>query len=238
MPQHTRFWTKATLAIFLFGLATPAIQATQMPSASADEPTTDRAQSLFQKGARQFKRGEFQQAAATFTRAYELDPHSAIMFNIGRAYEEAGNLIKALESYRLAVGLDPSKHVKQQLTDKIKEIELFLRSEGVDVLNLTGAQWAPKGTVSIVSDPSGAFVELNGQMVGQTPLREFTTPQGICTVRIYKTGYRDEVREFTVIAGKTYLVRRELLTEDAPTERQCCGRPRCQCAESWTQRLH
>ena len=46
-----------------------------------------------------FQAKEYEEAAALFEQAYEMSPEPNYLFNIGRVYEQAGNLEKAVEFY-------------------------------------------------------------------------------------------------------------------------------------------
>lgn len=46
-----------------------------------------------------FQAKEYDEAAALFEQAYELSPEPNYLFNIGRVYEQAGNIEKAVEFY-------------------------------------------------------------------------------------------------------------------------------------------
>jgi tetratricopeptide (TPR) repeat protein len=48
----------------------------------------------------QYQKGDFKGAAETLLKAYELKPVQALLFNIARSYEKAGDDVKALEYYR------------------------------------------------------------------------------------------------------------------------------------------
>ena len=59
-----------------------------------------------------------------------------------------------------------------------------------------------------------AVVEVDGQIIGSTPF-DGQIPAGAHTLRIYKTGYVDSLREIRIQAGKRYVLDFEL-REDVP----------------------
>ena len=59
------------------------------------------------------------------------------------------------------------------------------------------------GTLRVFSSPSGATVELDGFVVGTTPLTEEDVTPGIHTVRVSRSGYATETRQVVVSAGQT-----------------------------------
>ena len=175
-------------------------------SVCAQKKNRKKAQKIFKKGQALFEEGQYAEAGVEFLGAYQLDPHPAIMYNVGRAYEEQGKLIKAIQYYRVALGLKPSEAVADELNRKIAELELVLRADGVDVLNLETAQWVPKGRVTVQSDPTGAEVIINGQSAGKTPIKERVLPQGNYTFIVRRAGHRSEERAVTVVGGKHYML--------------------------------
>lgn len=164
------------------------------------------AQKIFREGQQMFEEGRFSEAAVHFLHAFQLDPHPAIMYNIARASEEAGDLLKALQYFRAALGLKPSKAVSEEIERKIVDLEQFLQSQGVDILNIETAKWVPRGLVSIKSDPPGAEVFIAGQSVGHTPIQKMSLTQGKYTVIIRNRGYVSQKRQLSVVGGKTHIL--------------------------------
>ncbi len=164
------------------------------------------AQVIFKKGQALYDEGRFVEAGIEFLTAYQLDPHPAIMYNVARAHEEQGKLVNALQYYRVALGLKPSEAVKEELDRKIAELELILRADGVDVLNLDTAAWVPKGSLTVQSEPPGAEVIINGQSAGTTPINGKVLPQGEYSITVRRRGFRAEERALTVVGGKTYVL--------------------------------
>jgi len=203
------------IALFLTTLLTISVSVWTPSPVAAQSRKARKAKKVFKQGQVFFEKGQYQEAATRFLKAFQIDPHPVIMYNVGRAYEEGGQLVKSLQSYRKAIGLKPSPTIEQELTTKIKEVELFLRAEGVNVFDLDNADWAPKARLTVVSDPSGAEVIVNGNRLGLTPVTNHLIPQGVATIEINRSGYQPEVRELTVIAGRSYTVSPELIEDNA-----------------------
>ena len=72
-------------------------------SASADNTVGGKAQELLGEGLAQYQAGKFHEAAATFRKAYELEPTPRLAFNVARAYEKDGAFSQALTFYELYV---------------------------------------------------------------------------------------------------------------------------------------
>ncbi len=199
----------------LFGPGLSSVHAQKKPDKAQEELTPrQRAQAIFAEGQQDFEQGLFVEAAARFLRAFQVDPHPIIMFNVARSYEEGGRLLKALQYFRAAQGLNPSEAVRLEIKRKISELETFLVEQGVDILNIDTATWVPKGLVSIKSDPLGAEVLISGQLVGRTPLEKLTLTQGTYTVLIKRRGFVSQEREITVVGGKSTIISPELTPGD------------------------
>jgi PEGA domain/PKD domain len=66
---------------------------------------------------------------------------------------------------------------------------------------------AATGTLSVVSDPAGAAVYVDGAFAGETPLNLATVAAGDHRVRLQKDGYLENARIISVAAGKASTVR-------------------------------
>ncbi len=179
-----------------------------VPAGAQDK--REQARAIVLEGQKKFQEGLFAEAAVDFLQAFQLDPHPIIMYNVGRAHEEQGDLIKAIGYYRTAIGLNPSEAVKEELDTKIKDIEFFLRSQGVDVFDLDGAQWVPKGLVTIRADPPGSEVLVDGQVIGKSPMEDKSIPQGNYVVTVRSPGFQSQERKLEVVGGKRYTLTPQL----------------------------
>lgn len=61
------------------------------------------------RGRAYFRAGAFADAAAAFERSYALAPKTSMLFNIARAYEEAGNRERAADYYKKFLGQNPTR---------------------------------------------------------------------------------------------------------------------------------
>ena len=64
-----------------------------------------KATQLAKDGDRLYKEGKYREAAESLKQAYELDKNPVFLFNIARAYDQAGELQTALDTYREYIGL-------------------------------------------------------------------------------------------------------------------------------------
>ncbi len=79
----------------------PARASTRLVEPAAEEaPAGEDAEALSTQAVDAFKQRDFDGAIALFNRAYELDPQPNFLFNIGRVYEEKGDLDNAIKYYQ------------------------------------------------------------------------------------------------------------------------------------------
>jgi hypothetical protein len=171
---------------------------------AAAQSNREKARSGVASGQTKFEEGRYAEAVVDFLQAFQIDPHPIILYNVARAYEEQGDLIKSLGYYRTALGLGPSPAVKAELDKKIKDLEFFLRSQGVDVFNLKGSEWVPSGVVTIRVDPPGAEILIDGQAFGRSPIEEQSLPQGTYMITARSPGFVSQERVLEVVGGKRY----------------------------------
>jgi tetratricopeptide (TPR) repeat protein len=134
--------------------ALPMGTALARPAFAEGEPK-DIAREHYSRGVALANAGSYDQALAEFTRAYELVPHYAVLYNVGQAYLELGRTVKAVESLeqylRLgAASIQPER--RQQV-----EAELAALSAELAAIQLT-------------VDEEGAQISLDGEPLGHAPL--------------------------------------------------------------------
>lgn len=87
------------VAVLLLGLAMfPVV------SMAATRAEQREAANLVKKAGRLYEGGKYLEAAAALEKAQSLDPHPRILYNIARAYDQAGELQKALDNYQRYIG--------------------------------------------------------------------------------------------------------------------------------------
>ena len=95
--------------------------------AHAEEPPVTRARDLFREGAAKFRAGEFRPALDLFEKAYALDPHPTLIYNIARAHEGLGELDEAIDAYERYLASDPNASdrgaVEQRVVTIRKQIQ-------------------------------------------------------------------------------------------------------------------
>ncbi len=156
---------------------TPATAAPQVPAPKADapavgfEPARDaaeeasksRARKLYERGAQAYAEGKFYQAADLFLETYRVYPSTQLLFNVARALDKVGNVSGALRYYRDYVRQSPASSDEAEVSTRVRELEALLEQRGVQQL-------------TVLSDPEGAKVVLDGQPLGLTPFTSNTHP--------------------------------------------------------------
>jgi len=85
-----------------------------------------KASALVKEGDRLYKDNKYREAAEALKKAYDLEPAGVLLYNIGRAYDQAGELKIALDYYRQFVGqegVDPGLVKKANLAmDRLRTL--------------------------------------------------------------------------------------------------------------------
>src|SRR5262245_8266577 len=89
------------------------------------EPSSnrERALELFKESKSRYESGDFVGAVDLLKKAYDLEPSPVLMFNLGRAYESAGDIAHAIESYRRYLEIDPRAKDRGAITQRIETLE-------------------------------------------------------------------------------------------------------------------
>jgi tetratricopeptide (TPR) repeat protein len=87
------------LSIVAF-LAVLILPATALGQDEGAEDPEGRALALFEESVAAYQEGNFDEAIALLTRAYELQPEPVLLYNLGRAQDGAGDFQAAIESYQ------------------------------------------------------------------------------------------------------------------------------------------
>lgn len=143
---------------------------------------TAQARAVFEKAAKAYHEADYERAIKLFKRAYELDPHPALIYNVGQAYEKLGDVPAALRSFRRYLRLAPDAKDRATVEAGIKNLEKRLRARGVQ-------------QVTIMSRPIGATLLIDGKRVGDTPWTGEIHP-GRHHAMLTLAGHPDTTRDF------------------------------------------
>ena len=170
-------------------LVTTALLLTLTTAAPAVDLDTARAKQAFQWAERLYKQARYAEAIDKFEESYRLKPHPAMLFNIGRCYEQLSDIPRALKTYHEYLKALPNAKDKELVTDAIVNLERRLKEQGVQ-------------QVMVYSDPPGASVAIDGKACGGAPAAMELHP-GNHTVVIAKEGYDTVERAFVMPADRS-----------------------------------
>ena len=110
---------------FALTSATPATAHAQGKTAAPSPAPTPqaRAAELFDKGAEAYRRGDFQRAVTLLLEAHTLDPQPVLLFNLGRAYEDLGQLDAAIATFTRYLGEDPNAVDRGAIEQRIETLK-------------------------------------------------------------------------------------------------------------------
>src|SRR5688572_21413922 len=144
---------------------------------SAAEPE---ARELYERGAQAYREARYEAAIDLFLRAHRLEPHAELNYDLGRAYEGAGDLARAIASFREFLRLEPNAKDRAVVEARVKNLERRLG--------------ASQPRVSVISNPEGATVAIDDRVVGTTPYAGSVSP-GAHRVDVRRTGHRPVSRD-------------------------------------------
>ena len=134
--------------------AVPMGAALTRPALAEGEPK-DIARQHYARGVALANAGAYDQALAEFTRAYELVPHYAVLYNVGQAYLELGRTLKAVESLEQYLRLGAASIP----TERRREVEAELAALSAEL-----------AAIQLTVDEEGAQISVDGEAVGRAPL--------------------------------------------------------------------
>jgi hypothetical protein len=158
-----------------FAAAPLRAEPTSPSDGDADPGRVARARALFDEGVRAYAAGRYYDAIDRFTETARIYPNQQLSFNIAKAYDNLGHRSAALCFYReyLRSSSDPPDAAK--VTARVEELERALAERGVQQL-------------TVLSEPSGATVVLDGEPVGLSPWTGESWP-GRHRVELKREGY-------------------------------------------------
>jgi tetratricopeptide (TPR) repeat protein len=112
----------ALVAAVSLTTATASAQGKASPPAAAQTPQA-RAAELFNKGAEAYRRGDFQQAIALLVEARSLDPQPVLLYNLGRAYEDSGDVDAAIATFAKYLEEDPKAGDRGAIEQRVERLK-------------------------------------------------------------------------------------------------------------------
>jgi tetratricopeptide (TPR) repeat protein len=143
------------MAVVAVSLAVPA-QADTGSGASVAAQPVELARMRYREGVEAYRATRYRESIDYFLEADRLSPSAALSFNIARAYEKIDDPAAALRWYRDYLRRDPTAKDRAAVESLIHSFEERLSKKGVQ-------------QVTVLSEPPGATVVVDGQPVGVTP---------------------------------------------------------------------
>jgi len=184
-----------------------ALGVTWTAPAWADEEPWRTARGRYEHGVELAKRGDYQAALAEFNAAYAASPHFAVLYNIGQAELALGRPLKAI-----AV-------LERYLHDGKDDVPAERR-------RAVQAQIAPLASVfaslSVTTEPPGALIQIDGAMVGRSPLPPARVSAGSHVVTATRANAPAATRVVVLREGERQALELPLpATEDGSLSLQC-----------------
>jgi len=112
------------------------------------------AKAHYRTGEIEYEQGRFHEAAHEFEEAFRLSGRAELLYNMGKAYDSAGDPARALGAYRRFLAANTSSSDRPFAESRVKALEQTV------------------GRLRIRASVSGAAVQLDGAALGTTPLPE------------------------------------------------------------------
>jgi hypothetical protein len=152
--------------------------------AAAPDPTVAEARAHFNKAERLYREAGYAEAIAEFEQAYRIRPHGVLFFNIGKCYEQLGDIPSALRNYRRYLHDVPEAKDRDLVSKAIGNLEKRLSAKGVQQL-------------LVFAQPAGAAVRVDGKDLGPAPVSVELRP-GPHRVVVTHEGYASAERDVLI----------------------------------------
>jgi hypothetical protein len=188
----------AALALVI-GLAIPGAALGQRSSAreggSAADSALEGARLHFKRGVELYKARDYRGASLAFRHAYELRPNYKVLYNLGQASVELGELSGAIDYFA------------RYLRDGGAELPAGRRAEAEQRIASLRTRVA---VIEITSDEPEADIVLDGVRIGRMPFAsDLNVDPGRHILQASKAGKASTASEFEVAAGERRRVRLE-----------------------------
>lgn len=162
----------------------------------------EKAREFFRKGKKAYGEENYDEAAEDFLKAYEFSGRTELLFNIGQAYRQAGDLQNAEKYFQKYLNERPDADNSDKVVQKVIEIQEKLA--------------AKMGSVSVKTKRDGQNVFVNDEEDWrcQTPCSVSLVP-GTHRIRVRAEGFLEASRELDVDKSTDETIEFELTPEDA-----------------------
>jgi tetratricopeptide (TPR) repeat protein len=178
--------------VWVAGLIAPAVSSSRIANAqpssgSAHAGTSARtaAKKLVDEGNAAYNAKDYGKAIALYMRAFSLEPHPRLLFNVGQALRLAGCSDRATSFYERYLALEPNggesepargalAEIKGRRSSSSKTGQVSTLSERCSVADdvvetSPAAPMGARGRLKLSSTPEGLLVMIDGVKIGATP---------------------------------------------------------------------
>lgn len=187
-----------------------ALLAAPVVPARADPDPRAEARVAFTRGYALAEAGRYAEAIAHFTRAYELSPHFAVLYNLGQAYAAAGQpgpAVDALKRYLAEGGPQIPPARRTQVETEILEQERVWRTAGAGAQPAARSAAAPTPAPPLREPQTSQRSQTSGASppappaTGGTKLEIQATASGAGRPTAATDGSRSRLRAAVVVGG-------------------------------------
>ncbi|HEX4352695.1 MAG TPA: PEGA domain-containing protein, partial [Polyangiales bacterium] len=174
--------------------------ATQPLPATNPEPSAEakeRARSAYAEGQSAFARGDYAQAKAAFEQAFAAVPNPIVLLSVAESATKLGAIGDAINAFDRYLQLHPDAPDRTDITAK------------------RAALAATPAQLSVVTEPAGADVLVDGQPTGKQTPADLQVPPGDHQLKCALTGYESSVEMIQTPPGAK-LARRIVLNRTMP----------------------
>lgn len=193
--SNTRRWRDGAAAqaatVLLLGLislcwiARPSVAGAEAQASATPE---QQAAAHFDRGVELYGEGSLEAALVEFERAYELQPHYRLLYNLAQIQAERHQYAAALRLFEQYLAEGGAEVAEQRRSETLAELAKL--RERVALL------W-------VEANAEGAKLYVDDQMVATLPLSQHVMINpGVCRVRVEKPGYVPVKREVRVASGE------------------------------------
>lgn len=146
------------------------------PAGAAAENVDERAKLSFEEGKRLFEAGEYEDAAAMFTEAYNLTAKPALLFNLAACAERMGQVDKAVAYYRVYLEEAPDAEDAEAVRRHIARLETGISPEAEPGVPVDTAPTAPPPAETAPASRSVSAAEFHAARTDKQDKAELWPP--------------------------------------------------------------
>ncbi len=182
---------------------TAAVFALCMRVIATEPPPDEQAQAQFERGVARYEAGDLAEALAAFQRAYELEPHPHLHYNIGVVQLDMGDHAAATRSLTRYLDEGGATVDPQRRAEVEERLETLARKIGKLIVRC---------------NVDGAEVRIDGDLVGTTPLDDtIVVDAGTTRVEVSAAGYVRSAESIILAGGQSHTLEVVLVVQPAAT---------------------